>query len=115
MTDDRLGICMRMVRVAINDAVLEQVTKTTVTQAFVIPGRQIAAQLIDRKLENQPRRFGRLQPGGNQKGRQYQKTWYGDPVCQPVNSQFVAGLLCNLSRTCSRLKLPGFCRGGYCR
>ena len=57
MTDDRLGICMRMVRVAINDAVLPEIAETAVAEAIVVTRGQVAAELVDGDLQDQFRRI----------------------------------------------------------
>jgi len=53
VSDDGLGVRVRVMRVSVDDSRLPQVAKAAVTQAIVVAGRQVAAQLIDRDLQDQ--------------------------------------------------------------
>jgi hypothetical protein len=51
--DDGLGVGVRVMGIAIDDAVLPQVTKAAVPEPIVITRGQVAAQLVDRDLQDQ--------------------------------------------------------------
>ena len=50
---NRLSVRVRMVRIAVNDAVVEQKSKPTLPKLLVVARQQIAAQLVDSDLKYQ--------------------------------------------------------------
>jgi len=57
MTDDRFGVGMRMVCIAIKHARVQQHTQAAVTETVVVAHRQIRAHLVDSDLQHQPGAF----------------------------------------------------------
>lgn len=54
MSDNRLGIGVRVMCVAVNHTIFPQVAKITFARSIVVTAWQIAAKLIDRDLKDQP-------------------------------------------------------------
>ncbi len=53
VTDDRFGIGMRMMRIAIDNAIFPEIAKAAIAESIVVAGRQIATQLINGDLQYQ--------------------------------------------------------------
>jgi len=58
VSDDRLRVRMRMMRVSVNDTILPKVPKSSFAETVVIARRQVTSQLIHRDLQNESRPVG---------------------------------------------------------
>jgi hypothetical protein len=68
MADDGLRVGVRVVRIAVDDALLPEVAEAAFAETIVVTRRQVAAQLVDRDLQDQLRRI--LRVGGAERGEQ---------------------------------------------
>jgi len=55
MADDGLCIRMAVMRVVVVNALFEQVTQPALAEPVGVARRQVAAELVDRDLEDEPR------------------------------------------------------------
>ena len=80
-----LGVGVSVVGVCEDNPFLEQVSETAFAHAVEIPPRQVAAQLVDGDLENQPRLFRFRQRGTLEQEADAGDADHGRQVRQPRN------------------------------